>query len=247
MKREVQNVLLLLFGGAIVKISLDGSFVRYVKPSLHPYLLIAGVLIVALAAASIFADIRRGRPVSEHEGHDHDARPYWLLLVPIAVVLLLAPPALGVSSVGDRSVAAVSSTEKAPFPPLPEGQSPDVPLLDVVQRAVRDSEGSLDGREISVTGFAVATANGGSPRVDGTTDCIDLARVLIICCAADARSIRIHLDTNSAALQTVPDGTWLQLTGIVDASTATEATAFTPTMTVSTAQRIDPPTNTYAY
>ncbi|MBY4127701.1 TIGR03943 family protein [Rhodococcus fascians] len=244
MKREVQNVLLLLFGGAIVKISLDGSFVRYVKPSLHPYLLIAGALIVALAAASIFADIRRGRPI---DGHDHDARPYWLLLVPIAVVLVVAPPALGVSSVGDRSVAAVSSTEKTPFPPLPDGQSPDVPLLDVVQRAVRDSEGSLDGREISVTGFAVATANGGSPRVDGTTDGLDLARVLIICCAADARSIRIHLDTNSVALESVPEGSWLQLTGVVDASTATEATAFTPTMTVSTARRIDPPTNTYAY
>ncbi|MBY4035640.1 TIGR03943 family protein [Rhodococcus fascians] len=244
MKREVQNVLLFLFGGAIVKISLDGSFVRYVKPSLHPYLLIAGVLIVVLAAASIVADIRRGGPT---DGHDHDARPYWLLLVPIAVILLVAPPALGVSAVGDRSVDAVSTHEKTPFPPLPDGQAPDVPLLDVVQRAVRDSEDSLDGREISVTGFAVATANGGSPRVDGTTDGLDLARVLIICCAADARSIRIHLDSNSTALEDVPDGTWLQLTGTVDASTATEATAFTPTMTVSTARRIDPPTNTYAY
>ncbi|CCQ17893.1 putative uncharacterized protein [Rhodococcus sp. AW25M09] len=245
MKREVQNLLLVLLGGAMVKISLDGSFVRYVKPSLHPYLLTAGVLIVALAIASIVADIRRGGPGDD--GHDHDSRPYWLLLVPLAVILFVAPPALGVSAVGERSVTAVASDREVPFPALPDEAVPEVPLLDVVQRAVRDSERSLDGREIRVTGFAVATANGGSPRSNGTREGVDLARILIICCAADARSIRIHLDAGSAALDDIPDGTWLQISGTVDAATATEDTAFTPTMSVSTIDRIDAPENTYEY
>ena len=221
MKREVQNLLLLLLGGAMVKISWDGSFVRYVKPSLHPYLLTAGVLIVALAIASIVADIRRGGPGDD--GHDHDSRPYWLLLVPLAVILFIAPPALGVSAVGDRSVTSAADRQRTAFPPLPDELAPEVPLLDVVQRAVRDTEGSLDGREIRV------------------------ARILIICCAADARSVRIHLDAGSAALDDIPDGTWLQISGTVDAATATEDTAFTPTMTVSTVERIEAPANTYAY
>ncbi|WP_415975601.1 TIGR03943 family putative permease subunit [Rhodococcus sp. 077-4] len=246
MKREVQNLLLVLLGGSMVKISLDGSFVRYVKPSLHPYLLAAGVLIVALAAASIVADIRRGG-AGEGDGHAHDSRPYWLLLIPVAVILFIAPPALGVSAVGDRPVTAVSAEQKTAFPTLPDEPVPEVPLLDVVQRAVRDSEGSLDGREISVTGFAVATAHGGSPRADGSTSGLDLARVLIICCAADARSIRIHLDAGSAALDEIPDGTWLRISGTVDSATATEKTAFTPTMTVSSVERIEAPANTYAY
>ncbi|KQU56978.1 hypothetical protein ASG84_18310 [Rhodococcus sp. Leaf278] len=246
MKREVQNLLLLLLGGAMVKISVDGSFVRYVKPSLHPFLLTAGVLIVVLAVASIVADIRRGGP-DDGDGHDHDARPYWLLLVPVAVILFIAPPALGVSAVGDRSVTSAADQQKTAFPPLPSEPAPEVPLLDVVQRAVRDSERSLDGREIRVTGFTVATANGGSPRTDGTTRGLDLARILIICCAADARSIRIHLDAGSDALDDIPDGTWVQIQGVVDAATATEDTAFTPTMTVSTVERIEAPANTYAY
>ncbi|MFI8567128.1 TIGR03943 family putative permease subunit [Rhodococcus sp. NPDC078407] len=246
MKREVQNLLLLLVGGAMVKISADGSFVRYVKPSLYPFLLAAGVLIVALAVASIVADIRRGGP-DAGDGHGHDARPYWLLLVPVAVILFIAPPALGVSSVGDRSVTSAADRQQTAFPPLPSEPVPEVPLLDVVQRAVRDSERSLDGREISVTGFAVATANGGSPRVDGTTDGLDLARILIICCAADARSIRIHLDAGSATLDDIADGTWLRISGTVDATTATADTRFTPTMTVSTVERIEAPENTYAY
>ncbi|OZC64204.1 TIGR03943 family protein [Rhodococcus sp. 06-462-5] len=245
MKREVQNLLLLLLGGATLKISVDGTFVRYVKPSLHPYLLTAGVLIVALAIASIVADIRRGGPAGD--GHDHDSRPYWLLLVPLAVILFIAPPALGVSAVGERSVTSSADRQRTAFPPLPNERAPEVPLLDVVQRAVRDTEGSLDGREIRVTGFAVATANGGSPRADGTREGLDLARILIICCAADARSVRIHLDAGSAALDDIPDGTWLQISGTVDAATATEDTAFTPTMTVSTVERIEAPANTYAY
>ncbi|OZC95521.1 TIGR03943 family protein [Rhodococcus sp. 06-235-1A] len=245
MKREVQNLLLLLLGGATVKISMDGTFVRYVKPSLHPYLLTAGVLIVALAIASIAADIRRGGPAGD--GHDHDSRPYWLLLIPLAVILFVAPPALGVSAVGDRSVTSAADRQRTAFPPLPNEDAPEVPLLDVVQRAVRDTENSLDGREIRVTGFAVATASGGSPRVDGTREGLDLARVLIICCAADARSVRIHLDAGSGALDGIPDGTWLEISGTVDAATATEETAFTPTMTVLSVERIEAPANTYAY
>ncbi len=245
MKREVQNLLLLFLGGATVKISLDGTFVRYVKPSLHPYLLAAGVVIVALAIASIVADIRRGGPGDD--GHDHDSRPYWLLLVPLAVIVFIAPPALGVSAVGDRSVTSAADRQRTAFAPLPDEDAPEVALLEVVQRAVRDTEGSLDGREIRVTGFAVATANGGSPRADGTREGIDLARILIICCAADARSVRIHLDAGRVALDGIAEGTWLRVSGTVDAATATEQTAFTPTMTVSSVERIEAPENTYAY
>lgn len=242
MKREVQNVLLFLLGGAMVKISVDGSFVRYVKPSLHPFLLAAGVLIVALAVASIVADIRAGGPTDD--GHGHDSRPYWLLLVPAAVIVIVAPPALGVSAVADRTVTVETAPERTAFPPLPGEPVPEVPLLDVVQRAVRDSLNSLSQRSIRVTGFLVDTANGGSPRPDGSRDGVDLARILIICCAADARSIRVHLDGN---IGDVGEGAWVEITGVVDPSTATVDTGYTPTMTVTDAVEIEPPDNTYAY
>jgi uncharacterized repeat protein (TIGR03943 family) len=224
MKREVQNVLLLLLGGAILQISLNGDFVRYVKPSLHPYLVVSAVFILVLAVTAIVRDVRRGGP-----GHDdsHSSRSYWLLLVPAALILFVAPPALGVSSVPDR-VVTTDALEKTAFPPLPDGDAPEVPMLDVVQRAARDNTGSLDGREITVTGFVVRND-------DGSTD---LARVLVICCAADARSIRIHLDTPV-------DGEWLRVRGTVAPSSP--ETGNVPTMTVTGVEHIPTPENTYAY
>lgn len=117
-------------------------------------------------------------------------------------------------------------------------------MLDVVQRAIRDSTGSLADREISVTGFTVATENGGSPRADGSRIGTDLARILIICCAADAQTIRIHLDRSPGP---VPEGTWVQVEGTIDAATATPETGYTPTMTVTSITAVPAPDNTYAY
>ena len=58
MRRETQNILLLLLGGALLKIALTGDYLRYVKASQQPWLLTAGVVMVALAAAAITHDIR---------------------------------------------------------------------------------------------------------------------------------------------------------------------------------------------
>ncbi len=110
MRRETQNVLLILVGGAIVKIALDGSFVRYVKPGLHPYLLISGTIIIALAVAAIARDVARGGPGPDD--HSHSSRPYWMLLLPAALILFVAPPALGVSSVSERVVTAGPSNAR---------------------------------------------------------------------------------------------------------------------------------------
>ena len=105
MNRETANVLLLLVGGTLIKIAADGSYVRYVKPGFLPYLLASALVIVVLAVAAIAADVRRGQADDGHaDGHRHSTRPYWMLLVPAAVILFVAPPALGVSSVGSSTV-----------------------------------------------------------------------------------------------------------------------------------------------
>lgn len=64
MRRETQNVLLVLLGGAVLKISINGEYVRYVKPSLHPWLIAAGVFTIAVAVIGILRDIRAGSAAS---------------------------------------------------------------------------------------------------------------------------------------------------------------------------------------
>ena len=64
------------------------------------------------------------------------------------------------------------------------------------------------------------------------------------CCAADARTLRIHLDGMNYA---ATPGEWLEITGRVIPGSASPDTGMTPTMNVTAARRIDAPENTYSY
>jgi hypothetical protein len=74
------------------------------------------------------------------------------------------------------------------FPPLPPGNTPEVSLPEVLMREAQDTTGSLTNRSITVTGFVLNEAQG-----------VDLGRIVIICCAADAQLARIHLRGPAAA------------------------------------------------
>ena len=58
MKRETQNVLVLLLGLAVGVMVVKGAYLHYVKPSLMPWLLIAAAVLIALALVCIVRDIR---------------------------------------------------------------------------------------------------------------------------------------------------------------------------------------------
>ena len=60
MSRETENALLLLVGVSTLIISVTGTFTRYVKPSLLPWLMASAVLLIVLALVSIARDIRSG-------------------------------------------------------------------------------------------------------------------------------------------------------------------------------------------
>ncbi len=62
MNRLTQAVVLLLFGGAILRASLTDLYLRYVKEGLRPFLIAAGVLLVAAALATIWYSLRSDNP-----------------------------------------------------------------------------------------------------------------------------------------------------------------------------------------
>lgn len=64
MRRETQNILLVLLGGALLKISFTGTYLRYVKPAHQWLLILAGVVMLVLAAVSIARDLT-GRTATE--------------------------------------------------------------------------------------------------------------------------------------------------------------------------------------
>lgn len=237
MSREAENALLLLVGIATAMITIGGAYTRYVKASLLPWLTVTAVILIGLALVSMAADIRRGSPPEDdHSDHSHRGSIAWLLLVPIAVLIFITPPALRPEAAAAKVTAVSTEVLRRPFPALPQGRAPEVSLPDVMIRAAQDTAGTLDGRLITVIGFTLPEAGG-----------VDLGRVVIICCAADAQLARIHLRGPAATgLGNYPEETWLKVEGTVLSGKADGDSTSIPTLHVQSATRIDAPTNAYA-
>jgi uncharacterized repeat protein (TIGR03943 family) len=227
--RQAQAVILLLVGGAVLRASLTDQYLNYVKPGLQPYLILAGVILVVAGLFSLWYELRPARPTTaggpaadgvgphDHGGHDgagladlgggHDdghghgpggPKVAWLLLAPVLGLLLVAPPALG-SYAASRSGSALVA--KSDFAPLPAGDPVRLTMLDYASRAVFDRGVSLGERRVELIGFAMR----------GPEGTWLLARMMVSCCAADARPVKVALAGQ------LPDGLadeqWLRVVG----------------------------------
>ncbi|GAA2578783.1 TIGR03943 family protein [Dactylosporangium fulvum] len=218
MNRQAQAVVLLLVGGAVLRASLTGQYLNYVKPSLQPYLVLSGAILVLAGIFTLWFELRpRPAPAgkADGDGHGHDPhaghsdddghghgvggpRVAWLLLAPVIGLLLVAPPALGSYAAGRSGSALVA---KSDFAPLPAGDPVKLTMLDYASRAVFDQGVSLGERRVQLSGFAM----------HGPESSWLLARMMVSCCAADARPVKVALGGE------LPGGLaeeqWLQVTG----------------------------------
>lgn len=245
MSRESENTLLLLIGVATAMISVTGVFTRYVKPALLPWLYITAGVLIVLALVAIIGDVRgstRGPDDNgahgdhDHDGHGHSNRAAWLLVVPVVVLIFLTPPPLRPQA-SVPSVSAVSTEAlRRPFPPLPAGRAPEVSVPDVMMRAAQDSAGTLDGRLITVIGFTLNEPGQ-----------VDLGRFSVLCCAADARLARLHLDGPAAGeAGRFPEYTWVRVEGTVRPGAADGDSSLIPTLEAVSVTEIEPPEDVYA-
>lgn len=233
MRRETQNILLILLGGALLKLSLTGMFLRYVKAGLQPLLIATGVVMIVLALVAIVRDMRGAKEVDDH-GHEHkSSRSPWLLLLPVLAVFLISPPALGADTVNrsDRN-AAQQSNKSNGFAKLPEGQVIPMTLGEFVTRTAWDDSGSLNDREVKLTGFVVRRQ-----------DAVYVARLAISCCAADASPIKVRMTGQS--FDSFQQDQWVEVTGRVVPGSATKDTAYVPTFTVASIAPVATPEDTY--
>jgi uncharacterized repeat protein (TIGR03943 family) len=205
--RLTQAVVLLLFGGAVLRASLTDLYLRYVKEGLRPFLIAAGLLLVAAAVMTLWSSLRadHDQDQDQDDGHGHahhEPRVGWLLLLPVLGLLLVAPPALGSFAAGQAGSVTAAPASDSDYPPLPEGDPAPVSLLDYASRALFDDGKSLAGRSLRLTGF-VTPAPDGSPM---------LARIVLTCCAADGRPIKVGMSGQAPA--EVPADTWVEVTGV---------------------------------
>lgn len=233
MRRETQNIVLFLVGFALASIAVTGVYTRYVKPGSLPWLVISAAVLMALAVAAMVRDVRRGHAESDG-GHPHRHSITWLLVVPVVVLIFFAPPALNAGALTGRTVSAPTAVER-PFPPLPSDRIPAIPLPQVLMRIAVGPAGGLDNRRISVTGFTM--------RDSGE---YYLAKIVIVCCAADAQLARLRVTGPAAAdIAVLPDNSWVRVEGIVPAGQHYSGTSSIPVLDVSAVAAVPRPANAY--
>ncbi|MFS8103748.1 TIGR03943 family protein [Lentzea alba] len=233
MRRETQNILLVLLGGALLKISFSGLYLRYVQKGLLPLLIAAGTIMIGLALFAIVRDIRRGKASDEHDhgGHSHSSRSTWLMLLPVLAVFLISPPALGGDVVSSAADTNQTQRSRNLLGELPSGDVIPLSMTEFVTRTAWDESGTLDNRRVRLTGFLT--------RADGDTF---VARLAISCCAADARPLKVRLTGDVPSL---PDEQWVELTGKVVPKSASEKNSWVPSFTVESSTPVAQPVEPY--
>ena len=236
MNRLAQAVILLLLGGAVLRASLGGDqiYLRYVKESLQPFLIGAGALLCMAAIMTIIYELRHGQHEHEEDDHGHhEPRVGWMLLAPVLGLLLVAPPALGAFAAGQSGSAQLQDTNL--YPPLPEGDPAQISVLDYATRAVFDKGESMKGRTVQLSGFM--SQGPGGRQV--------LTRIMLSCCAADGRPLKIGMEGNPP--QGLPDNQWVEVVGRYSPTTEKDPIndSDIPHIEVLEWRPIDPPRNQY--
>jgi uncharacterized repeat protein (TIGR03943 family) len=261
MNREAQSVVLLLVGGAILRISaFSDVYLRYVKPGLRWFLIAAGVVLVCAALVTLWRDLfgrvpastghsdagpedgspEDGNPahgVADHTNGEHahgGPRVAWLLLLPVLTIFLIGPPSLG-SYAAEKQGAAAIQQPSSDLPPLPAGDPVTLSVLDYVTRALWENGASLRGRQARLTGFVTVDP-------DGT---VYLTRIVLSCCAADGRPLKVALA--GVQPQTLERDAWITVVGEYDPARRIDRVSKEPlpTIAVRTLTSVQAPAEPY--
>ena len=237
MNSRTQAFVLLLFGGALLRLATTDALLRYVRPVARPWVLLAGAAIVALALWSLFA---RPRSDADHEadheadvgdehGHHGASRAAWLVLAPVIAILVVAPPALGAFTAKRLPVSAIKPPSRH-FPALTGADPVRISLLDYYGRAAFDAGNTLTGHRLALTAFVLRPEPGG----------FQVARLVITCCAADAQPVVVAVQ---AATPAPARDTWVTVTGTFAGMSPTDATV--PVLRADAVTPVGEPANPY--
>ncbi|MFG1918493.1 TIGR03943 family putative permease subunit [Micromonospora sp. NPDC048898] len=207
MNRMAQACVMTFLGAAVLRASVTDLYLRYVKEGLRPFLIAASLLLIAVAVMTLWYELRpyidgpedRRNP-NEHA--HHEPRVAWLLLLPALGLLLVSPPALGSYAAGQAGTALTAEQDyDYDYPPLPPGDPATTTVFDYASRALFDKGQSIGNRRVQLTGFT-------TPGPDGQPI---LARMILSCCAADGRPVKLGMAGNAPT--GLANDTWIRVTG----------------------------------
>jgi uncharacterized repeat protein (TIGR03943 family) len=194
----------MLVGSVVLRMTFTDTYRRYVQPAMGKWLLIAGVALILLGLVTLINALRNVEPEEAHgqdHEHSHSVGVGWLLLAPIAALLLVAPPTLGAYGVNRAGTIKVKPG-KAFFKPLKQKDAPvQMTLLEYIERSLEHGGRSFHRVPVKLTGFVAGGEAGG----------FRLARYQIACCAADATPVDLEVVGTSGPPPS--DDQWVTVTG----------------------------------
>lgn len=232
MNRNVQSLLMIAAGGVLVWTATDGSYLRYVRSELMPWIVAAAVALMLIGLILLWAEneaklaarvlrepepdtgpwkrARHATPPKPKQAAEHDHGRLGsvvplLVVLPLLALFLIQPRELGAYTAERSKSAQVEQpvNDDGQFAPLVGNDPVDVSLLELNQRALYGGSKTLTGRTLQVTGFV--TQQKGAKTGDFYVN-----RLLIACCAADAIPIRAKVTGAPSAYTTE---TWVRITG----------------------------------
>jgi uncharacterized repeat protein (TIGR03943 family) len=171
----------------------------------------------------------------EHDEHEHGSEGHgvgWLWVLPIFVLVLVPPPALGSFAAERGAVTVPKPPESVSYPALTGSDPVALEVHDYARRAVWDGGRTLTGRTVNLSGFV-------TPHTGGSWY---LTRMKVNCCAADARPFQVQV-VNSP--RRVVRDAWVRVTGTWLPSTSSDPWKATPLISAVTVQIIPTPAQPY--
>lgn len=190
------GLITLTVGLVCARLALTGEYAALVKPSLRPWLWLAGAAAVVMAAWTLWG--------TRHDGGGHaHGRPALvgvLLIVPMLILCTLPTPSAGLHAARRGAQGAVIGPAPASLPPLPDDPVVAIRLDDYVIRTTLRDPSSMQGRTFSMVGYVVNQGDG-KPWL--------LSRLKVSCCVADALPFTVV----AVGASPQPDRLWLEVTG----------------------------------
>ena len=225
--RDVGSIIMILIGGALLRITSDDVYLRYVKESMRPWLIASGVILIALGILQLL-DVWRvarreaaeqapaapdpaapegGAPdqgagqdggAHDHSAHDNSADDHSAHAAP-KMAWLLVVPVLAIFLIAPPALGAYTADRQSSVTTAPDAtaQAPPLPAGDPVAIALND----YASRAIWDDG---KTLVGRNVSLTGFATAAPnggwyLTRLTLTCCAADATVTKILVLGSTAA------------------------------------------------
>lgn len=252
MRKDVESTVLVLVGVFTIRVVVDGRYTSYVKEGLFWPLLASAALLLFTGLLSMRERHADDTPSTSHHptmaevatplshGHDHDhhgpGQVGYLLLVPIAILALVAPSPLGAFAAERASTNQVAAPIEFEYPELPEAVdgASNVTLLAVLSRALSPVDAKLEGNPVRLVGFVVPD--------EDLRDGYRLTRFTLGCCASDASAIAVRI----VGVDRMPEADeWQEVVAVWNGRVDEFDNASYPVLELVSARTIDEPPQPY--